>query len=804
MVNFDICKCFPSILLNNEYKIPVYDIHDVIVPFKGVDELDKIGEFYIDESFVEIHGNPVKIEAGFYGSFLVQFLVQEFGLLLSKIKWQITTKKYLVPDTFRKTMKFYFETFSEHDAKILANSFIGELGRKYNKTNSGFTSTDYDTAMCCWTHAMAEGRNLSIDEYNGLFFIKEQHCQRLFSDNTSVNRFVISGSILQLLQLIQASVGEKSKLVAFNTDGIFVTDPLVDFPHKKSVKFEIKNIGNAYKTGSRLAYFEKKFRDNLEFDSYEVMTGKGEIICGQAGSGKTTELCKMVAECENPMVLSFTNKAIENVKMRLRKIKNLKHDPNKICHTFDSYFCEWNEDNFKELRKKTVFVEEYSMVPNKWMTLIYKAFDLYGITVNMFGDPNQCDPVDEDSNLAHNYSESESVKSMCPGRRTLEYVEKSCRYDKKTNKMLNTFLKHGKVAAHFENIRPYYKNICFLNSTRKKVNRSWCLRFVHGKPSENVIFKYNGGTERYQVCPGMPFLATQNLKEDDVFNTMEFVLEDMRRKPALEFKIGGKWYSQGVFTSCFIPAFCVTVYKYQGADIDENYNIHDVEFMDKKQLYTALSRTTKLEYIHLDDNDLKKRYFIREQSKEEIAKTTSDLKYNNGKIYKIKFSNGELYVGSTCDDLETRLKWHLVDKKSVVHKKKLLRPKIELIVNAPCFDKKTLEAVEMKWIDWYASDYGDKLVNVRGNRSRKRTLRKTVVHEAVIETDKLLIERVEQLDGKIVIRDNPDIGYWLFDTVVDGKRHRTKARYSVSTKDEAFEKISTKKKQLIKELTINW
>ena len=44
--------------------------------------------------------------------------------------------------------------------------------------------------------------------------------------------------------------------------------------------------------------------------------------------------------------------------------------------------------------------------------------------------------------------------------------------------------------------------------------------------------------------------------------------------------------------SC-IPAFCSTVYKYQGADINEHFNILDVNRMDEKQLYTFLSRTTK-------------------------------------------------------------------------------------------------------------------------------------------------------------------------------------------------------------------
>lgn len=53
------------------------------------------------------------------------------------------------------------------------------------------------------------------------------------------------------------------------------------------------------------------------------------------------------------------------------------------------------------------------------------------------------------------------------------------------------------------------------------------------------------------------------------------------------------------FAESFIPAFCCTVYKYQGADINEPYNIYDVNRMEKKQLYTALSRTTKFDYISI-------------------------------------------------------------------------------------------------------------------------------------------------------------------------------------------------------------
>jgi len=42
--------------------------------------------------------------------------------------------------------------------------------------------------------------------------------------------------------------------------------------------------------------------------------GDGTIYYGQAGCGKTTKLIKQESEATNAIILSFTNKAIENVK----------------------------------------------------------------------------------------------------------------------------------------------------------------------------------------------------------------------------------------------------------------------------------------------------------------------------------------------------------------------------------------------------------------------------------------------------------------------------------------------------------
>ena len=797
VVSIDISKSYPNILLNNNSPIPIYSIHDIIEPFGCKNDLRLCGEFYLDETILENYGSPIKLEAGFYSSNLVFYLVDTLNMPTSQIKYKITTKKALKPDTFKNLIKYIFDEFPESEAKRLANSFIGELGRKYNKTNIGFTCTDYDTAMCCWTRGMADGRNVTIDHYNDVFWIKEQTCKRIFSDNTSINRFVVSEAILKLLQLIEACHGKDSVLYAYNTDGIFITNPKMTFKNKKDIKFNTTKIGKAYVTDTKLTHFEKHYRENMDQNNYKTETGKGCLFNGQAGSGKTTKLCQMVMEADNPLVLSFTNKAIENVKNRLIQKGFDKNDINNICYTFDSYFCEWNNKNISDLEHKTILIEEFSMVPNKWMTRIYEAFTLFHNMIYMFGDPNQCEPVEPGSQIHVNYLLSKTVEEMCPNRETIQYIEESARYDKKTHEMLHKFLKHGKISTYFEPINiEHYRNICYLNSIRIKVNTECCERFTENKRYTTVNFKYDNKKEKYRVCVGMPIIATQNIKDKKIFNTMEFEIEDMNGNL---FKVNNEWFGTGEFSESFIPSFCVTVYKYQGCDINEHYNIHDVNRMDKKQLYTALSRTTNFEYIHINNIELNHKYFDRRTPVLELMNAKLNSLYSNGKIYKVTFNDGKVYIGSTCEELETRFKWHLSNNKSQVFKNRNENPKIELIINAPSNDKKSLEKVENGYIQEYSEKYGKQLLNEKCNPLKKV---KKLEYNVVIENEIQLRERIAMLDKKLTIKDDTNNKNLFFDSMIDGKRYKTMARYSKKPKEEALKQINIKKKELIDKLTI--
>ena len=86
------------------------------------------------------------------------------------------------------------------------------------------------------------------------------------------------------------------------------------FRNKKDIKFKTKHIRKAFMTDDKVKYFEKHYRENMNFEDYKDIIGDGKVYYGQAGSGKSTKLCELVKDTEDPPVFAFTNKAIENIK----------------------------------------------------------------------------------------------------------------------------------------------------------------------------------------------------------------------------------------------------------------------------------------------------------------------------------------------------------------------------------------------------------------------------------------------------------------------------------------------------------
>ena len=154
--------------------------------------------------------------------------------------------------------------------------------------------------------------------------------------------------------------------------------------------------------------------------------------------------------------------------------------------------------------------------------------------------------------------------------------------------------------------------------------------------------------------------------------------------------------------------------------------------MDKKQFYTALSRTL-LDHIHLDTTKLNPKYEIRMPSRTVTVNSYFNDDYHNSQIYKITFEhNNKLYIGSSIRNLQERLSEHVTTKSSAIYQYKGDNPVITPIIRAPCKDRQELNRVEAEYIRYYGKKYGDRLLNKQS--VPKQTVKIEYKHQAQIET----------------------------------------------------------------------
>ena len=68
------------------------------------------------------------------------------------------------------------------------------------------------------------------------------------------------------------------------------------------------------------------------------------------------------------------------------------------CYTFDLFFCDHHGRDITALEGKTIFVDEYSMTPNKWMTKLYHAFTKYNSQFTCLVIPANVTPLNPHAN----------------------------------------------------------------------------------------------------------------------------------------------------------------------------------------------------------------------------------------------------------------------------------------------------------------------------------------------------------------------------------------------------------------------
>ena len=392
----------------------------------------------------------------------------------------------------------------------------------------------------------------------------------------------------------------------------------------------------------------------------------------------------------------------------------------------------------------------------------------------------------------YDYTKSPAILDMCGKTIEKTYIEESARYDNKTHDMLTHFLKTGQLKETLDGYVGSYVNICYLNSTRIEVNKMCADNFTKGKKHRNIGFVYNGKTETYRVCAGTPVICTDNLKERGMFNSQRYTIRSANSR-YVTIEENGEKFETDVFRRKFNLAFCITVYKYQGDDIDSHYNILDAKRMNKKHMYTALSRTTKFEYIHIENP--RERYWQKTSNKHETI-SIGHTEYQNGKIYRVDFDDGSIYIGSTARTLEKRLNEHINDPKSIVYKHKDSNPKISLVSDSPSKNKHKLERIETRYINKFAKEHGSRVLNKRGVEKERPEMK----FSFRVENEHDLLARINKITEikNDMRRKELEIQY----RGNDGKKVKISKRYSSVPLAEAWGYMVSRQKEARTKLLI--
>ena len=770
----DVIKSYSSALLHNTYDFPLYTIHDQIEPFDNKEI--KCGFYKLDN--VE-YAFGLIIPTGWYTWGVIDWLLKNGLLKRSHILQQYLSINYLKADTFKEFVKYCF-SFGIYEAKMLINSFIGQLNSKYNKMAKACIVDDYESALCLYSQSLDKDEDFSLHMLNNLFLCKSVKKERLMSDYSPIYSHVIGLGIINLMKLIKAYWGPKTQLLGVKVDAVLFLNPKKEINQLKSSEEEmdcnieeyINKLGSYTSEHVKLCSRMVK-REVVLFEKETTERGNGMILTGRGGYGKTHKLVSMFIEehKQNPdtHLLTFTNSNVSQIKDKIQKMTktNVLELQNNV-KTFDSFVNTRMFGETKLIDKiasmKKIFVDEFTNPPNRIMNLLYFGWlkSNKQLEVIMAGDPYQMQSIDE--NYSINYYESPAIRQMCGRVKQLKYIESSARYTLDLKLALDKFLKTG-VTTHFKFNKSHNqlnKWLCYTNNKRIELNKMVSDRVSNNK-GQKVTFKYQGKTETYSISPKMPLVCTQTDHltfingdywevQDINYDTVTIKCTSIKRE-IQEIKIKQ-------FQNWFTLAYAMTITKFQGSTIYEPYGVSELNHpcMNKNSVYVALSRATKYTDIHIDGT-MNKKYFAPDNNTLREIKPHFDKQFQKGKIYHITLNNKYHYVGSTTLSLNERLNQHKTDKTSPVYQayQKHKDIKIELIQNHPCNTKGELEYVENTYIKQYKQLYGDDLLNRKGFQEEKKEykiaknelkIKKYNIRETIINNKPHLMTQIRQGKGK--------------------------------------------------------
>lgn len=858
-MDIDIKRCYPNCVINNKYDYPVFSTLDAWKNYEG--ENITCGEYLIDNIIIKKYSNlPLQKQIMPYN--LVKYMLDNNLIKKENILCVRKASRCFPAEIESKFMTDLIniinrETYGDN-AKLMSNSYIGKLGKKYNKSDKSFITTNFDVVCGMFYQKFNENDfQFNCNKINDFFFARFTNTTRLMKDNTPIHRQILGSAYIEVFELLNKVHGPKSELIGINTDCIFIRNP------EKVELDETKYRWNQHWTPKMYHPFELNneahalpeqkdwnLLDDICFVGNEIYingkedTEKGikyamelkdkSFLCtGGAGSQKSTLIINTYDK--NTLGLAYKNVNVQDLRNGVIKAGKCPKDKIPNFHTFDSYFYN-RDENLKLIKFNKLVIDEFGNLPSECLERIYRMkITNPDLVIQFYGDTNQTKQIDD---RYYDYMNKSVIKDICGGNiMRKKYVDGGSRYDVELNEILNYFIENQRLPESLKNKclkMNTLTNITKSNKLRRAVNKKYLSDL---KKRGTVFDSVVGEWYMYQEIisnvnkKGVYRSQTYFIRQMKVYNNELFVaLSQDRHGEYVKDKLGKVVYypinriQQG--ERMFDPIFATTVYRSQGRTIEDEYNIffddtfylnEQLEMFTFNEAYTALSRGRTINKIHFNYTD---KFFERERELED-ATVIGTIKPKIGYVYELYNQVVDMYyVGLTENTIQKRFTQHKENKDSPIHQHGELNDwGCKEIGKIYYFKLEELNRLETYYIKQYV-EQGKKLCNkqkvpsidiIKAQANVEACLGedvKTLYHiekQGVVSVLKLnerlkkrLDKKKQNIDNLFKIKENKDC--FRINYTKDGIEKKVRVSFKKISKEEAFEIITEKREQLMRDI----
>ncbi len=611
----DMNKTRRNILLHSKYDYPIYSVMDYPVRYNGRDPI-VCGVYYVEtEQYFPFKG------IGWYPYPLVQYGLETGLIRNSDIKYKFLPTEVLKADHFNAFVEMLSTLASQVDeklTKLVVNALIGcwaittKTFSKHNFTLDRYEASNHFIKENVYVATHDVGQDMT------LFSIMESN--DVINDDFHLPFYnqIVALEAVELHRL-EALVTEHGGVVLDrNTDAIryehgkkytpidisgHYWDDQKRFPKYKWEEAEPLKVDAMAKICRTDKFVLKKATYNLipeqdDFDAIAeqvIASGKGVLINGQAGTGKTylTNMIITKLEADGKRLI----KTAPTVKAASLMIGG------QTIHSFYlsiNLSANYQRKILKKLRDVDyIVVDEISMVKE----IFYRFFLVVkkyapNIKFIIAGDFRQLEPVnDRYKGRCDDYMNSRALFNLVDGNKI---VLNTCRRSDK--ELFDLYQDVGAVNVEdFRATGPTERNLAFTHDKRKQVNKA-CMHayiknkeFIKVKPSPS-----NPKTQTTYIAEGMPAVGFMNHQDTGIVNNEMYTVTKIAGRnitltaTAREFQVT---IPASHFSKYLYPGFCITVHTSQGETYDHPYTIHEWSRYSRAMKYVSLSRATKLKHV---------------------------------------------------------------------------------------------------------------------------------------------------------------------------------------------------------------